>query len=403
MRDIVKKQTITVAGLKGVLTPDGWIAPSRLTFEEWLDEFETLLVARRSVQFAIGDVLNFGEDVFGDEFSQALDITKMSPQRLATYKWVASAFPRGERWPELTWTHHKHVASIPAKLRRNVMEMAYENGWSANDTYFYVSAWRALEGYGMDVEEAEPWAAHALRVGWTVPTMKRHIQLAREKLIVEEDAEITANDEMREEEERPVSVLMPAGDKTLPAIEAGRKISLRLFFDVEITKRRPGADVIAFAFITPWGDKFYAENSRVDFSDIDDMARDEILPELIYGEREQAGRTVDPRTGQWNVIGDPVFVVTEFLQWLSYQAVGAELEIWADIPSFGWCAFLDFVGQSGMDYPWPDAPLDIATLLWASGRDPKMSRREWCDWGGRRNAAVLAMCVMDVWKHFSDV
>lgn len=392
-----KRNTPIVVGLQGALSANGWIAPQkRLDFSEWECEFNKAMVARRSLQFAIGDILNYGEEVYGGDFSQVLD-EDMSQQRLATYKWVASAFPYRLRRSDLSWTHHKHLASLPNGKRQEVMNVVLERAWTVHETYYFVSAWKTLGEYGMDVDEAEAWATHAISQGWTVPSMKRQIALSKEDIILDAIDEFHPDRSANEAEERPAAFVMPAGELAAPAIEAGRNLVLRLFIDVELTRQSPSADLVSLGIVTMWGDEFYAEFLGVDFTDMDQVAIDEILPTLRLS--KNIGSRIDPSTGRWLVAGDKEFVFTEMMRWASQKALGAPWEVWMDMPGISWPAIL--LSTEKMDIPLPDSPLDVATLLWATGKNYNIDRARWGQRKGERDAMNRARVVFKVWQKVS--
>jgi hypothetical protein len=86
--------------------------------------------AQNSLNWLVGDGLNYGERRWGEMYAQAILVTDWAYQRLADAKWVAAAVPQENRRYNLTWTHHKHVAKLPPVAQDEWLAQADENGWS---------------------------------------------------------------------------------------------------------------------------------------------------------------------------------------------------------------------------------------------------------------------------------
>lgn len=80
-------------------------------YDQWAECGRALAKCKEATQFWIGDWLEAGEQRWGEKYSQAASETGINPQRLMQLKFVASRIPAGLRLKELSWTHHKIVAS----------------------------------------------------------------------------------------------------------------------------------------------------------------------------------------------------------------------------------------------------------------------------------------------------
>lgn len=80
-------------------------------YDQWAECGRALAKCKEATQFWIGDWLEAGEQRWGEKYSQAASETGINPQRLMQLKFVASRIPAGSRLKELSWTHHKIVAS----------------------------------------------------------------------------------------------------------------------------------------------------------------------------------------------------------------------------------------------------------------------------------------------------
>lgn len=121
------------------LTEIGLTITGEMQYDEWVDLMRTLVRLETAFQFAIGDALIFGEARYGEKYSQAMDATGLSYQSLANMVWVAKKVPIGNRKSDLSWTHHRAVASVDQCDQSGLLDMAKTNGMSAVDLHHHVS------------------------------------------------------------------------------------------------------------------------------------------------------------------------------------------------------------------------------------------------------------------------
>lgn len=111
------------------LTPTGLSLPPGLPFPQWEAIGRTLIHVEQSVQWAIGDWLNYGERAYGEKYAQAVEATGYSYQSLADAAWVAAKIQSSDRSENLGWTHHRILAAIPDDSdRREIIRAAGEGG-----------------------------------------------------------------------------------------------------------------------------------------------------------------------------------------------------------------------------------------------------------------------------------
>ena len=105
----------------------GLVVTGSPTFEEWQNCGEFLKQAEKSVQFWIGDWLNYGEKKYGETYSQAIDITGQEYQTIANQKWVSSKVEFSLRRENLSFGHHALVASMPPSEQDNWLNIKEKN------------------------------------------------------------------------------------------------------------------------------------------------------------------------------------------------------------------------------------------------------------------------------------
>lgn len=82
------------------------------TFEKWEAFGKTLQFLERTVQFAIGDWINYGEHRWGEKYAQAVDETGNSQGTLRNYAWASGRVNLSLRSDKLKFNHHVLVAPL---------------------------------------------------------------------------------------------------------------------------------------------------------------------------------------------------------------------------------------------------------------------------------------------------
>lgn len=111
------------------LQKNGLIPIGKPTFEDWQTCGAFIHEAERSVQFWIGDWLNYGEKAWGTRYEEALQKTGLDYRTLRNYKWVASSIPLSLRRDTLSFHHHKEVANLPPEQQEYLLTKATQERW----------------------------------------------------------------------------------------------------------------------------------------------------------------------------------------------------------------------------------------------------------------------------------
>lgn len=113
------------------LTRTGLRLTKKVPFDTWEQIGNTLQVMEGSVQWWIGDWLNYGEKVYGEKYAQA--INEKQADTWKQYAWVASSVEKCTRVHNLPWSHHREVASLPPNEQTQWLSKAADNEWSHRD------------------------------------------------------------------------------------------------------------------------------------------------------------------------------------------------------------------------------------------------------------------------------
>lgn len=115
----------------GVLDRTGLTLPVGISYERYEALGRLLMEAADGIEWAQGDWLAGGEDLFPEEHSQAWEDAmgqldeKTKMQRIR----VSKAFPKPRRYSQLTWSHHRSVYSHPDEAQDYWLRQAVEHGW----------------------------------------------------------------------------------------------------------------------------------------------------------------------------------------------------------------------------------------------------------------------------------
>lgn len=148
---------LTFAAEVGEVTPVSWQPPAELTFEEWTAIGNTLQQVNASLNWWIGDWLNYGEHKWGEMYAQAVEVTGWDYQRLADAKWLAANVDFSLRNENLSWTHHRHVASLPPDEQAEWLELAAANGWRSGQLKEAIKASKQLPAPAITAIPVQPY------------------------------------------------------------------------------------------------------------------------------------------------------------------------------------------------------------------------------------------------------
>jgi hypothetical protein len=98
--------------------------PDGLSFDEWFHDGKILTFYHNSLQFAIGDWLLYGEQVFADKFDSVIDELGFSDASLNNFKSVAKGLPPSRRRENVSYSIHAEVKSLPVEHADKFLEIA---------------------------------------------------------------------------------------------------------------------------------------------------------------------------------------------------------------------------------------------------------------------------------------
>lgn len=125
--------SLAVFEQSGALTPAGLVLGTEMTY----DRYEALLVWLSSVHrrsaWALGDALLYGEQVFGETYAQAAELTGFSVQYLQNLASICRRVPRQRRQPLLSMGHHDVVAKMEPADQTEWLGRAVAERWTREE------------------------------------------------------------------------------------------------------------------------------------------------------------------------------------------------------------------------------------------------------------------------------
>jgi hypothetical protein len=103
--------------------------------DTWLDVVHQLTTMFESshrlhvrVMFLLGDALTFGEAAYGEEFAQAIDMTRkvlqLSEKSIKNASWICASIAPSLRRETLTFSHHEVVAPLDPEEQSEFLDQA---------------------------------------------------------------------------------------------------------------------------------------------------------------------------------------------------------------------------------------------------------------------------------------
>ncbi|MAT51541.1 MAG: hypothetical protein CMK32_10200 [Porticoccaceae bacterium] len=96
--------------------------------EDWENALNFLLWIARNHPWWIGDLVTYGEARFGEAFYNNIVPDPTTADMIGRHAAIARAFKASERWPELSWTHHREVVRLKPIARKEVLQYALDKG-----------------------------------------------------------------------------------------------------------------------------------------------------------------------------------------------------------------------------------------------------------------------------------
>lgn len=111
----------------------GLVVHGSPTWERWYLECGELQVLWQRTPLALGDMLVYGEQRWGERYAEAISVTGLAVQTLMNYRSICARFPRAERKPGLTIGHYAALQHLDDLQAKGWARAASENEWTRQD------------------------------------------------------------------------------------------------------------------------------------------------------------------------------------------------------------------------------------------------------------------------------
>lgn len=146
-------------------------------------------------------------------------------------------------------------------------------------------------------------------------------------------------------------------------------MATKIFFDTEFTGLHQNTTLISIGCVAATGDKFYAELTDYDKTQIDEWLQENVIDNLCIPDDESIQLTNTFK-------GDTAYVAEKLSAWLGQFG---QVELWSDTLAYDWVLFCQIFGHA---FNIPEnvyyIPFDIATLFKIKGIDPDIRREDFC-------------------------
>lgn len=118
----------------GVLTATSLnLADESMSYERWESLCRMFGSLRTRTSWWIGDLLNFGEGVYGERYAQGIEEFGLSYETLVKYAYVSRNVARRRRRTSLSFSHHALVAKLDPDEQERWLKLAASEGWSTRE------------------------------------------------------------------------------------------------------------------------------------------------------------------------------------------------------------------------------------------------------------------------------
>lgn len=122
------------------------------TFSEWESALDWCQKVEKASPWWVGDLIEMGEQVWGEKYSQALDHTKYTEQALRDICYVTRQVAPSVRRPDVSFTHHREIAPLPPESQAAWLKRTADENLTTLQLRTHVRAEKATrEGNGLDL------------------------------------------------------------------------------------------------------------------------------------------------------------------------------------------------------------------------------------------------------------
>lgn len=115
------------------ITDTGLELTENLSINDYMEVGTKINALHKSTPWLLADLLGYGEERYGDQFSQVVDEFGYRPETLRNALYTVKRWPKSRRRPELTFAHHQAVSSLDPENADKILELAIKFDWSVKE------------------------------------------------------------------------------------------------------------------------------------------------------------------------------------------------------------------------------------------------------------------------------
>jgi hypothetical protein len=127
------------------MTPTGIVVTSDPTLDEWNAATTWAQRTEKASPWWVADLIEYGERVFGEKYSQALDCTDYTEQALKDITYVARNVAPSRRRHDVSFSHHREVAALPPTKQDEWLHRAWDKGLTVQALRHQIKVAKAQE------------------------------------------------------------------------------------------------------------------------------------------------------------------------------------------------------------------------------------------------------------------
>lgn len=116
-----------------ILKPIGLQLPDNLNYDDWMNLGNKLRLINNACLWWWGDWINFGEQKYGEKYSQALEESDYSYGGLANASYIAREFEFSRRRENIPISFYQEIASLTEEEQDKLLDECEENNWKQRD------------------------------------------------------------------------------------------------------------------------------------------------------------------------------------------------------------------------------------------------------------------------------
>lgn len=115
------------------ISPTSLDLTENLSINDYMELGTKINSLHKSTPWLLADLLGYGEEKYGDQFSQIVDDWGYRPETLRNALYTVKRWPKERRRQELSFAHHQSISSIEPDVADKMLDAAVERELSVSE------------------------------------------------------------------------------------------------------------------------------------------------------------------------------------------------------------------------------------------------------------------------------